>query len=185
MTWTKFGDNFTDRSDLAGLSYEDRWHYLSILLLCSRSGRFDGVLRDVDARRCSDHPDPVRAIAQLVEIGLLERTGKDLRVVEIEEHVPPPSVRNKSEQDKIRKRRQRAHAAGDHTMCIAERCPHAAGGQLVTSDVARDIGRDSGTGQDGPIQRVPQITSWETASIPVATSGDELAGRRPIDRRAS
>lgn len=163
MSWTKLSDDWTDRADLAGLSFEDRWHYLAMIQLCSRSGRVDGLLRVVDARRCSDHPDPAGAITRLAAAGKLEVIKEGVRLVEIEDHVPPPSVRNKAEQDKLRKRRQRAHHAGDHSQCLAANCEHVTG----------HVTRDSGTGQDGPVQAdsASNVTEWPTAEIPSGVAG--------------
>ena len=142
MTWTRLDDQWTERPDLATLDHATRWHYLSMIVFCSRTGRLDGVLRLADARRCSDVDDPDQAHRYLIAVGLVEQRGGLLAIPAIHEHVPPPSVRNKAEQDKMRKRRQRAHKADDHSLCIPGHCPNAA----VTGDVTRDM-RD-GTGQD-------------------------------------
>lgn len=162
MTWTKLSDDWTDRADIAVLSFEDRWHYLSMIQLCSRAGRVDGVLRTVDARRCSDVPDPTGAITRLIAAGLLEVVREGVRIVQIDDYVPPPSVRNKAEADKLRKRRQRAHQAGDHSQCLPDHCAYVTG----------DVTRDSGTGQDGPDTGSPdtRVTSWDVAPIPGARS---------------
>ena len=143
MTWTRLDDGWTDQATLADLSFEDRWHYLALIQHCSRTDKLDGVIRGVDARRCSDHPDTASAIANLNELGLLEVLDKDrYKVVRIDDHVPPPHIREKAEQDKLRQRRNRAHKVGDHSLCKPE-------SNCVTGIVTRDVGRDVGTGRDG------------------------------------
>lgn len=115
------------------------------------------------SRRASDHPDPAAALSRLLEVGLLETVREGVRVVEIEAHIPPPSVRNKAEADKLRKRRQRAHGAGDHSMCIVGHCPHGV--------VHREVTRDPGTGQDGPVLATPDTPVTVTTSWPVKRPG--------------
>jgi hypothetical protein len=141
MTWTRLDDRWTEQPVFESLSYETRWHYLAMIQFCSRTDRIDGLLTIKDARRCSDVDDPARAIQDLLDVGLLEPVAGRLRLVEIHEHIPPPSVRLASQGAKIRKRRSRSHKDGDHSMCLPEHCPHAS----VTGDVTRD----PGTGQDG------------------------------------
>jgi len=140
MTWTRLDDRWTDCTKLADLPYEVRWHYLSMIQFCSRTDRLNGVLTLKDARRCSDIDDPDEAHRALVGVGLLEALDGLLRLVEIDEHVPPPSVRNQAEKTKIRMRRSRGHKAGDHSMCLPQHCEKAP----VTSQVTRN----PGTGQD-------------------------------------
>ena len=143
MTWTRLDDGWTDQAALADLSFADRWHYLALIQHCSRTDKLDGVIRGVDARRCSDHPDTASALANLNELGLIEVLEKDkYKVVTIEDHVPPPHVRRKTEDDKMRQRRNRAHKSGDHSLCKPD-------ADCVTGNVTRDLGRDVGTGRDG------------------------------------
>jgi len=113
-----------------------------MIQFCSRTNRVDGVLTVKDAMRCSDVDDPSRANQELLDAGLLEPDIGSIRIVEIHEHVPPPSVRQKAENDKIRKRRERAHKAGDHSLCLPDHCSHVT---VPTSRVTP--GRDR-TGQD-------------------------------------
>lgn len=142
MTWTRLNDNWTESPALEELSFEDRWHYLALIQRCSRSEAYDGLIRGVDARRCSDHPDPAAAIAHLVDAHLLAIIpGGKYKVIHIDDHVPPPSVRMKTENDKIRQRRKRAHDNGDHGLCKPD-------ADCVTGSVTRDTGRDVRTGQD-------------------------------------
>lgn len=158
MTWIKLTDTFVDKPVFEDLDFATRWHYLALVAFACRNERANGLIRNVDARRASDHPDPARANAELTTAGLLQIEGNAYRIVEIDQHYPPPHVVRKAEQDKLRKRRERAHKVGDHSMCLPGNCPH------VTEDVTRDIG----TGRDGTgrldTTGVPeQVDSWETA----------------------
>jgi len=163
MTWTRLADTWTETPALEELSFEDRWHYLAMIQRCSRAESYDGVIRAVDARRCSDHPEPSTAIANLVGAGLLViMPGGKYRVVHIDDHVPPPSVRMKTENDRIRQRRKRAHDGGDHALCKEDADCRVT--PPVTRDVTRDKGRDPRTGQDGTGRDVgvalPSTLDW-------------------------
>lgn len=148
MSWTRLDDAWTEMTELAELEHGVRWHYLAMIQFCSRTDKVDGVMRVLDAYRCSDYLDPEGAIKALEKAGLVKSIPSSnpmkatVKVIRIDDHIPPPSVRNKREADKLRKRRQRAHDAGDHSLCIADKCPH------VTPNVTRDVTRDPGTGQD-------------------------------------
>lgn len=122
MTWTRLSDNWTDRPDIADLDYPERWHYLCLVVMCSRTERWDGILRVIDARRASDHPNPDAAHAVLVKAGFITIDGTRVHVLEVEDHVPPPSARKKST-DRVR--RKRAHDDGNHSLCQPRFCPLA------------------------------------------------------------
>ena len=153
MTWTRLDDLWVDGTELAELSYEDRWHYLCLIQFCSRTQRYDGILRVADARRSSDLDDPDAALDRLVAIGLVHRQPDGrVKVGRIDEHIPPPSVRNAADASRVRKQRSRAHKNGDHSMCLPEHCEHTRVDKQtgeVTSPVTPRVTRDTGTGQDG------------------------------------
>lgn len=168
MTWTRLDDLWTEQKEIVGLSLEARWHYLCLIQLCSRSGRYDGVVRRNDALRCSDIDDPKAAMNEIYKAGMVTVHGSEVKLVRIEEHVPSPSTLAKTERDRIRKRRQRAHDNGDHSTCYRQRCEHGVldeptpkrGKSRVTSHVTeglgqshvtvtREVTRDVGTGRDG------------------------------------
>ena len=144
MTWTRLDDGWSDRPILEELSYEVRWHYLALVQFCSRTSRYDGLVRPADARRCSDVPDPVAAISTLADVGLVAIEKDGIRVVQIDEHVPPPHLRDEVRKaaQAERKRRERQHKKGVHTYCLPDHCAQA------PAPVAREVTRDVGTGQD-------------------------------------
>lgn len=170
MTWTRLDDTWTDDQVLAELSFPDRWHYLAMIQFCSRTKKYDGILRTTDARRCSDHPDPVAAIDNLVATGLVVALEKGFKIPLIDDHIPPPSVRESSEQSRIRKQRSRKHKNGDHSMCLPENCNKAPGTGDATEgasgDVTGDVTRDTGTGQDRTGQALYGGDSFEEAFDP-------------------
>ncbi|TDP54740.1 hypothetical protein DEU33_1279 [Kocuria sp. AG109] len=189
MTWTRLDDSWTERRDLADLPHADRWHYLGMIQFCSRTDNRRGILRAVDANRASDHPDPARAVANLVAAGLLEKLPDGrVQIREIAEHLPTEAVIRRAEQNKIRQRRKRAHAAGDHSLCLPENCEDAASASEglsrtvapesrgchapVTRDVTQFVGGDVGTGRDGTgldyrgssFGASESVTDWETVT---------------------
>lgn len=172
MTWTRLDDTWTDSSQLADLDLASRWHYLCMIQFCSRTKRYDGVLKVADARRCSDVEDPSGAMATLSGAGLLTtpQTGA-VKVAHIDEHIPPPSVRNASDGAKVRKQRERAHKNGDHSTCLPDHCKHVHVDEqtgVVTGDVTTNVTRDTRTGQDG----TGQLSGQEVSSL---TSDEQAA----------
>ncbi|MFI0406629.1 hypothetical protein [Actinomadura sp. 3N508] len=69
MPWLRDSDDYTQRAEWDGVSYEARWHYRAMVEYCSRSHRWDGRLTLEQARRVSDVPDPDTCIAELEAIG--------------------------------------------------------------------------------------------------------------------
>lgn len=150
MTWTRLDDTWTDLPELAELPLEARWHYLCMIQFCSRTKRYDGVLKVADARRCSDVDDPVAAMALLTTAGLLSNGQPGhVKVQRIEDHIPPPSVRDASEKTKVRMARSRRHKNGDHSECLPGNCPHVSINEKTGEvQVTRDVTRNTRTGQD-------------------------------------
>lgn len=129
MSWTRLDDGWTDDQLLADLPHETRWHYLCMIQFCSRTQRFDGFIRAVDARRCSDVADPSGAIATLTDIGLVSPAQDGFTVNRMkDDHAPPVWVQKRTESNKQAKRRQRGHEAGDHTLCLPQNCEQASSG---------------------------------------------------------
>lgn len=126
MSWTRLDDGWTDDQILVELSHETRWHYLCMIQFCSRTKRFDGFIRAVDARRCSDVSNPSGAVQDLVDVGLVHPAQDGYKLHRMEEdHAPPVSVRNRAESNKQAQARHRAHKSGDHTLCLLQNCEHS------------------------------------------------------------
>ena len=123
MAWVKIGDEFTDRPMWEGVSYEARWHYMAMVCVCSRTKRWDGRLPFAVARRASDVPDADRCHDELRFVGAVTIDEEAVTIVDIDEHLPPPSVRRNAELSKERMRRlrerKRLHGLDDHTLCEA------------------------------------------------------------------
>lgn len=182
MSWTRLDDTWTDSPKITELGFQTRWHYLALIQFCSRTKRFDGVLRIADARRCSDVDNPAQELSTLEAAGLITvLSSGQVKLTEIDEHIPPPSVRRNSELSKVRMQRKRKHDNGDHSECLPKHCSKA--------PVTGDVTRNTRTGQDRTGQALDNqprnsetfenqeqqnFTTWEVASIP--GSGCEAAG---------
>lgn len=95
MTWVKLDDRWTDEPMIQQLSFQSRWHYLGMLSWCCRMDQYDGTMRSVDAWRASDVDDPMKAIQELRDVGLLEPTGdSSIRLTQIDRHALPPYLRD-------------------------------------------------------------------------------------------
>jgi hypothetical protein len=143
VSWTRLDDNWTRKIRALGLSFQTRWHYIELIQFVSATGIAETPVRAVDARTCSDVDDPAACLDELESKGLVtrDRSG-DYTLPRIGEHIPPPHMRDEKRKadQSARKQRERAHKAGDHSLCLPDRPCR----QAVTSDVTRDIG----TGQD-------------------------------------
>jgi len=125
------------------------WHYLNMIQFCSRGKRYTGVMPLAHARTCSTVEDQMGALAALITAGLVENVdGATVRVVRIEEHVPPPSVRDAAAATKIRVARHRKHKNGDHRECSPEKCPHAGNGGSNALPQDRDRTGPDRTGRE-------------------------------------
>jgi hypothetical protein len=138
MSWTRLDDGWTDDPIINQLPFPDRWHYLAMIQFCSRTKTFDGTMRAIDANRCSDHPDVPGALKIMAALGLVTIDGGTVHLNRLDEHIPPPSVRNAAATSRVRKQRSRKHLTGDHSECLSSYCEQAT--PLVTPPVTRDAG---------------------------------------------
>jgi hypothetical protein len=96
-----------------------------MIQFCSRTQRFDGFIRAVDAKRCSDVDHPDAALRQLADVGLIVLDQGVYVVVNMEvAHAPPKWARNRTESNKQAQRRKRAHDEGKHSLCLPANCEH-------------------------------------------------------------
>jgi hypothetical protein len=157
MSWSRFDDAWVERQVFEELDLAARWHYLCLIQNCSRNDRFDGVMPYSAARRVSDVPNPDECITALETVSLVEVLDEAtrVRVTQIDEHIPPPSVRNNAANSRVRVSRMRRHKNGDHSECLPDHCTEA-GSTPVTGGVTRN----TGTGQDG-LQTKPLVKEPE------------------------
>lgn len=142
MSWTRLDDGWTDDPIVNELSHDDRWHYIALIQFCSRTRKYDGCVRYVDAKRCSDHPDPDLALKNMHALRLVTIDGDHVKLNRLEEHIPPPSIRDNAKNSRIRMQRMRKHAVGDQSESMPD-CEKA-----VTRDVTAPVTRNTRTGQD-------------------------------------
>ena len=58
MSWSRFDDNWTRKIQGLGVSFPARWHYMSMIQMCSATSAYDGEMIPSAARTCSDVEDP-------------------------------------------------------------------------------------------------------------------------------
>lgn len=104
MTWTRLSDDWCENQVFEDLSYAARWHYVCLLQFCSRSHRYDGVIKRRFAIGQSDVDAPEAALKELVAAGLLTIEEGSYRVVNIDQHVLPPSMRDENRKASQNKR---------------------------------------------------------------------------------
>lgn len=127
MTWQSLSDDYTGRPTWDAVSYEARWHYLTVTERCVRDRRWDGVLPLAAVLRCSDVPDPAACVSELVTAGLLTVTDGCVQVDYIEDHLPPPHQRDDVMLPRKRANqaayRQRRCDGGTHDRHCPPTCP--------------------------------------------------------------
>lgn len=184
MTWTRLDDVWTDLPVLSDLPHTTRWHYLAMIQYCSRTALYDGIMKVTDARRCSDVEDPAGAVSQLIACGLIHTQADGrIKVDRIDEHIPPPSVRENSAQSKVRMTRMRAHKNGDHSKCLPDNCEHVTV-DTSTGEVTGVVTRNTGTGQDGTgaldeRELKEEVAVEEQAPLPSSPEPCFSCGARP------
>lgn len=169
MSWTRLDDGWTDDPIINQLPFPDRWHYLAMIQFCSRTRTFDGTMRAIDANRCSDHPDAPGALKLMAALGLVTIDGGIVHLNRLDEHIPPPSVRDSAAASRVRKQRSRKHLTGDHSECQPKYCEHA------TRNVTPHVTRDTGTGQDRTGQVLQANPSEQN------TDDEDPDGLRPVE----
>lgn len=111
VTWTRLTDNFVEDKAFEGLTAEVRWHYLCLIQYCSRTGRYDGCVTRYNARYVSgsEPSSPDDVVAALVKAELLVESPEDgtMLIVRIDEHIPPPHMRDEQRKSSTRARVQR------------------------------------------------------------------------------
>ena len=173
MSWSRFDDNWFDRMRALGLDGNDIAHYVGLIQWCSRTNQHDGRIALSLARGVSNFKDPDEALARIADAGHLTFDGGFVVLTYVADHVPSQTVLDKKEAEAAKKRRQRAHARGDHSLCQERNCP-----VIVPGDVPGDsdgmstpegtspatVPGDVGTGQDRPGREDPSL--WPDVTVP-------------------
>jgi hypothetical protein len=134
MTWTKLGDDFSDRPSLLQLGRSTRLLYVEGLVYSNRV-LTDGFIPDGALRRLTDHEDPEDAAGQLEGCGLWERRPDGWYIADFHTQRTADEVRKAQRAAATRQARRRRHLAGDHTDCDPKYCKSR---RDVTGDVIRD-----------------------------------------------
>lgn len=189
MSWTRADDGWGQKLEQRLEGFADRWHYWQMIQHCSRNALWSGRLRLIDARRCSDHPEPDSALDALLSAGMIER-GVDYVIIKNFEldHAPPAHMRDKKSV-RERKQRSRGHNSGDHSKCkpgsgdSPANCEQSSR-ENFPSRVTRDVTRDTRTGQDRTgldNGNVTEPVEWPTPSVPGSSSESTAPPPRPAE----
>lgn len=138
MTWTKLGDDFTDRPEIADVeSRSARYLHVEALVHCNRH-LLDGRLPRRALRKVTDSETLEDDIAALEAAGLWAPwpDGEGWQI-DWADQERAEDVRARQESAKERQQRRRQHVAGDHRRCLPKFCK-----QAVTRDSTGDNGGD-------------------------------------------
>lgn len=166
MTWTRLDDGHFDRPLVLELSRDAQLVEIEALVYGNRAGT-DGVIDRRALWKMSGSEDLDRAIAELVDAGLWERTGTGWQVCDwaatqlTAAQVQEKKNQHKEQQRKYRERRQR-HDAGDHGTCLSW-CP------VKRREGSRDASRGSTT---------DSLPTLPDPSRPIGREGDGVGPRR-------
>jgi hypothetical protein len=149
VTWTKLGDEFpAEARNLTDAEF--RTH---VEALCWSSLRLlDLRIPKPDVRRFAESPDAPDAVVGLVAKGWWTDAGETWHI-----DVKFPQWQQERSQIEGRRaylaeaqRRSRAHRAGDHSLCLAGKCPNATSTVDSAVDATVDSTLDPGRDGSGP-----------------------------------
>ena len=152
MTDTRLPDHWLLNPTLDKLS-DGAWRVLTrALMWCNQQGT-DGEIESLYMRYLYPFDDPSDYLAELVDIGWLERTEKGFLIPDWEGkgQATAAQVATWRENARLRQRRSREKKRASQS-------------QLVTGEVTRDVGQEQE--QDRTGQDYYGGTSWPTVSIP-------------------
>jgi len=145
-----------------GLALEEIGYLQGLISWCSRTNTFDGHMTGFKARTIAEHPDPGAILTKLIAADRIKiEVDGSVTVLHLDEHLPSEEVRDRTTSEREKKRRQRAHAKGDHGLCVFPACPAAVPGTVPGQNEGQsdpeqpcpaDVPGTVGTGQDGPGQ---------------------------------
>jgi hypothetical protein len=177
MTWTKLGDEF---SDAAWNLSDAAWRtHVEALLWSNRFG-MDLVVPKRHLPRFALSEVAGQAAAELCATGWWKDTGDfwDISARFAEWQLESAVVERRRADAALRQRRHRMHKAGNHTLCLAGRCP------AVTRDETRyttgDPGRDGmGKQKNKPLPIRAGVTGDEFRTGLVTDPLHHAASLRP------
>ena len=153
MTWLKLSDDYADELARFGLSdaaFRTHTEALGWVMRRETGGR----LTDRDVSRFAESREVTRAVADLCDLGLWERTPGGYLVRHHMEHQPEPDlIRRRREAGQARVRKHRRKAAG---------LPEDTDGNGVTERVTRDGSGLVGTGNPTPHLEEQPAGPWTT-----------------------
>lgn len=151
MTWTKTPDDWFDRPAVIELSRSARLLDLEGRVWCNKV-LTDGAIPRAALRRLTDSDDVDQDLAELVQIGLWERTDDGYQIADWTEHQESREVvEQRRGEMRERQDRSRRHRAGDHSTCRPSYCKNAP----VTRDTSRDERGSHTVSHGSPTRPVP------------------------------
>jgi len=182
MTWTRLGDDFTDRPDVAGLSDGAFRAHIEALVWCNRLMR-DGVIPRSSLRRILTSTDVDSLVDELAAAGLWTVDDKTIQL-DWSEQEPAERVAERRAEWRRRDERRRRHINGDHTMCDAKRCHYLiANPDALTRETTGDTRRDSHPPVPLPSRSRPLGRERERESADARSAGAPRAPRSEEENR--
>lgn len=154
--WTKLGDEFPDAArDLADAAFRT---HVEALCWSNRRG-LDLHIPKRDLKRFAETDDPDTAAKHLVATGWWDDHGDTWSIGNrfADWQIESAVVTHRREASARTSRRHRMHKAGDHTLCLPDRCPEA------PRDESRDLSHQTSRQQSPGTGRVGTGRAQELA----------------------
>ena len=173
MSWTRLDDLWSRKRLAEGLTFEENGYLVALIQECSSTDRFDGRIKAFTARTMGECSDVDTILAHIVDAGHARWEDGYLILTSIGDYVPSEEVRDRTATEREKKRRQRAHARGDHSLCSHPESPSDVPGTVpgtrepeasTSPNCPPDVPGTVGTGQGGPGLR--RTTPTPRASVP-------------------
>jgi hypothetical protein len=171
MTWTKLDDRALDDPRALELSRTARLLHIEALVASNGIG-LDGRISRPLLRRITDEPDPAAVARELVAAGLWRADGEGWQLLWLLDDQPTAAeVAERREYEREKKRRQRRHALGDHSLCPGD-CPAGTPGGTTAGSPATPT---------RPVPTRPEDGS-STSPLPPSAAGGEGGDYDRLDR---
>jgi hypothetical protein len=120
MTWTRLGDDFADRPEVAALGDGAFRAHVEAIIWSNRLTT-DGTIPRGSLRRILTAAEVDSVTTELVDAGLWTVAGDDVQL-DWSEQEPASRVAARRDEWRTRDERPRRHNSGDHGGCDPKRC---------------------------------------------------------------
>jgi len=183
VSWLSFDDGYTRERVWDDIPYDTRWLYHAIVETCCAERRYDGRLRWSAALRCSDVPEPDRAVKELIKAGLLDDLGGEVEVRHIDNFLPPEGQRPENllarKRANQREYRRRKCERGEHDRHCPRECPARVAKRVAGNPGSGRVGTGREVRTKGNQQQTCELCGRSISALRFAQAGPLCARCEP------